>query len=89
MWFSTTLLKILQMQLIFKRWRRATIIVELRWLLFQWLRCGNEFKTEAPMARKFVLDYLKYWVQEFGIDGFRFDLMGAMDYDSFRKSTMN
>ena len=47
--------------------------------------CGNEFKTEAPMARKFVLDYLKYWVQEFGIDGFRFDLMGLMDYDSFRK----
>ena len=47
--------------------------------------CGNEFKTEAPMARKFVLDYLKYWVQEFGIDGFRFDLMGLMDYDSFRR----
>ena len=46
--------------------------------------CGNEFKTEAPMARKFVLDYLKYWTQEFKIDGFRFDLMGLMDYETFR-----
>lgn len=46
--------------------------------------CGNEFKSEAPMARKFILDYLKYWAQEFKIDGFRFDLMGLMDYETFR-----
>jgi len=42
--------------------------------------CGNEFRTEAPMARKFILDSLKYWVTEFGIDGFRFDLMGLLDF---------
>ncbi len=42
--------------------------------------CGNEVRTEAPMARKFILDSLKYWVTEFGIDGFRFDLMGLLDF---------
>ncbi len=42
--------------------------------------CGNEFRTEAPMARKFILDSLKYWVTEYGIDGFRFDLLGLMDF---------
>ncbi|PCJ19583.1 MAG: type I pullulanase [Candidatus Cloacimonadota bacterium] len=45
--------------------------------------CGNEFKTEAPMARKFILDYLKFWMSEYKIDGFRFDLMGLMDYETF------
>jgi pullulanase len=30
------------------------------------------------MCRKFILDSLKYWVTEFGVDGFRFDLMGLM-----------
>lgn len=46
--------------------------------------CGNEFKTEAPMGRKFILDYLKYWADEFQVDGFRFDLMGLLDYETFR-----
>jgi pullulanase len=40
---------------------------------------GNEFKSENPMARKFILDSLKYWVEEYGVDGFRFDLMGLID----------
>lgn len=38
--------------------------------------CGNEFRAEAPMAQRFLIDSLKYWVQAYGIDGFRFDLMG-------------
>jgi len=42
--------------------------------------CGNEMRTEHPMCRKFILDSLKYWVAEYGIDGFRFDLMGLMDF---------
>ncbi len=46
--------------------------------------CGNEFKTEAPMARRLVLDCLKYWQEEFKIDGFRFDLMGLMDWETWR-----
>ncbi len=41
--------------------------------------CGNELKTEAPMARKFILDSLVYWVNKYKVDGFRFDLMGLMD----------
>ncbi|MDO8802976.1 MAG: type I pullulanase [Elusimicrobiota bacterium] len=41
--------------------------------------CGNEFRTEAPMARKFLLDSLLYWVREYKVDGFRFDLMGLVD----------
>lgn len=44
--------------------------------------CGNEFRSEAPMARKFIIDSLKFWVREYGIDGFRFDLMGLMDVDT-------
>ncbi|MGH9846981.1 MAG: type I pullulanase, partial [Blastocatellia bacterium] len=40
---------------------------------------GNEFRSEAPMARRFILDALKYWVTEYKVDGFRFDLMGLMD----------
>lgn len=41
--------------------------------------CGNEFRTEAPMARKFLIDSLLYWVKEYKVDGFRFDLMGLID----------
>ncbi len=40
--------------------------------------CGNELHTEHPMCQKYILDSLKYWVSEFGVDGFRFDLMGLM-----------
>jgi len=41
--------------------------------------CGNEFRSESPMARRFLLDSLKYWVREYRVDGFRFDLMGLID----------
>ncbi|MBI4351540.1 MAG: type I pullulanase [Elusimicrobia bacterium] len=44
--------------------------------------CGNEFRTEAPMARKFLLDSLLYWVREYKVDGFRFDLMGLIDTET-------
>jgi pullulanase len=44
--------------------------------------CGNEFRTEAPMARKFLIDSLLYWVREYKVDGFRFDLMGLIDVDA-------
>jgi len=44
--------------------------------------CGNEFRSEAPMARKFLIDSLLYWVREYKVDGFRFDLMGLIDRDS-------
>ncbi len=41
--------------------------------------CDNETASERPMMRKFMLESLKYWVQEYHIDGFRFDLMGIHD----------
>ena len=41
--------------------------------------CGNETASERPMMRKFIIESLKYWVQEYHIDGFRFDLMGIHD----------
>ncbi|MCC6546116.1 type I pullulanase [Candidatus Sumerlaeota bacterium] len=44
--------------------------------------CGNEFRTEAPMARKFIVDSCLYWIKEFGVDGFRFDLMALVDLDT-------
>lgn len=44
--------------------------------------CGNEFRTEAPMARKFLIDSLAYWVREYGVDGFRFDLMALLDRET-------
>src|SRR5690606_17283863 len=37
---------------------------------------GNEFRSEAPMARRFLIDSCRYWVETMGVDGFRFDLMG-------------
>jgi pullulanase len=48
--------------------------------------CGNEFRSEAPMARKFILDSLKFWVKEYGIDGFRFDLMALIDQETMRQA---
>lgn len=44
--------------------------------------CGNETASEKPMMRKFMIESLKYWVQEFHIDGFRFDLMGVHDIET-------
>jgi pullulanase len=43
---------------------------------------GNEFRSEAPMARRFILDAVKYWVTEYKVDGFRFDLLGLMDRET-------
>jgi len=41
--------------------------------------CGNETASEMPMMRKFMLESLLYWVKEYHMDGFRFDLMGVHD----------
>lgn len=44
--------------------------------------CGNETASERPMMRKLMLESLRYWVEEFHIDGFRFDLMGVHDIET-------
>ncbi|MHB2016677.1 MAG: type I pullulanase [Candidatus Xenobia bacterium] len=49
--------------------------------------CGNEFRSEAPMARRFIKDTVKHWVTEYGADGFRFDLMGLIDVETMKELT--
>ena len=44
--------------------------------------CGNEFVSERPMARRYLIDSILYWAKEYHIDGFRFDLMGLYDAES-------
>lgn len=44
---------------------------------------GNEFKSEEPVARQLILDSLVYWVEEFHIDGFRFDLAALLDMETW------
>lgn len=46
--------------------------------------CGNEFASEKPMARKFIIDSLCYWAKEYKVDGFRFDLMALIDIDTIK-----
>ena len=41
--------------------------------------CGNDFKTERPMARRLIVESLLYWMREYHIDGFRFDLATLID----------
>lgn len=44
--------------------------------------CGNETASEKPMMRTFMIESVKYWVNEYHIDGFRFDLMGCHDIET-------
>ena len=44
--------------------------------------CGNEFASERPMARRYLIDSILYWAKAYHIDGFRFDLMGLYDAES-------
>jgi pullulanase len=43
---------------------------------------GNEVASERAMVRKFIVDSVSYWVEEYHIDGFRFDLMALEDIDT-------
>ena len=44
--------------------------------------CGNELASERTMVRKFIVDSVAYWAEEYHIDGFRFDLMGVLDIET-------
>lgn len=44
--------------------------------------CGNEVATERAMARDYIIQSCLYWVNEYHVDGFRFDLMGLMDVET-------
>ncbi|MBQ0098593.1 MAG: type I pullulanase [Oscillospiraceae bacterium] len=44
--------------------------------------CGNDTASERYMYRRYMRDMLKYWVDEYHVDGFRFDLMGVHDVET-------
>ena len=44
--------------------------------------CGNETASERAMYQKYMIESLKYWMTEYHVDGFRFDLMGIHDVDT-------
>lgn len=47
--------------------------------------CGNETASEKPLMREFILESVKYWIDEYHIDGFRFDLMGVHDIETMQQ----
>ena len=47
--------------------------------------CGNETASERPLMREFMIESVKNWINEFHIDGFRFDLMGVHDIETMNQ----
>ena len=47
--------------------------------------CGNETASEKPLMRTYMTESVKYWVNEYHIDGFRFDLMGVHDIETMNQ----
>ncbi|WP_229729670.1 type I pullulanase [Paenibacillus silvae] len=46
---------------------------------------GNEVATERAMVRKFIIDSVRFWAEQYHVDGFRFDLMGLMDITTMKQ----
>ena len=44
--------------------------------------CGNETASERELMRQFMIESVLYWIREYHIDGFRFDLMGVHDIET-------
>ena len=47
--------------------------------------CGNDVASERLMVRKYIVESVKYWAEEYHLDGFRFDLMGLIDVDTMNE----
>lgn len=47
--------------------------------------CGNELASERAMVRKYIIDSVLFWANEYKIDGFRFDLMAILDVDTLNE----
>lgn len=47
--------------------------------------CGNDLKTERPMMRKLIVESILYWMKEYHIDGFRFDLAKIIDWQTIEE----
>ena len=50
---------------------------------------GNDLASERKMVRKFIVDSVLFWVNEYHIDGFRFDLMGILDIKTMNEIRRN
>jgi pullulanase len=46
---------------------------------------GNDFASERAMGRKFIVDSVLFWLKEYDVDGFRFDLMGILDVETMNE----
>jgi pullulanase/glycogen debranching enzyme len=49
--------------------------------------CGNDFYTSRPMARRLIVESVLYWMNEYHIDGFRFDLATMIDWETCKQIT--
>lgn len=47
---------------------------------------GNDFASEKMMARRFICDTTSFWLDYYRIDGYRFDLMGAIDIETMQET---
>ncbi|MDD7636048.1 MAG: type I pullulanase, partial [Clostridiales bacterium] len=47
--------------------------------------CGNDTASERAMVHKYIVDSVKYWAEEYHIDGFRFDLVGLIDTETINE----
>ena len=47
--------------------------------------CGNDTASERSMVRKYIVDSVNYWADEYHIDGFRFDLVGLIDVQTINE----
>ena len=47
--------------------------------------CGNDTATERSMVKKYIVDSVNYWADEYHIDGFRFDLVGLIDTETMNE----
>ena len=48
--------------------------------------CGNDTASERSMVRKYIVDSVSYWADEYHIDGFRFDLSGLLDIQTINET---
>ncbi|MGP1603160.1 MAG: chitobiase/beta-hexosaminidase C-terminal domain-containing protein [Treponema sp.] len=48
--------------------------------------CGNNMQCDNPVVRQFILDSLKYWITDMGVDGFRFDLATVLGRERGKNS---
>jgi pullulanase len=49
--------------------------------------CGNDFKTERPMCRRMIVESILFWMKEYHVDGFRFDLGKLIDWKTVEEIT--